>query len=198
MEVSMMEQSLSLLLSLFFGVLCGALYDVLRILRVLHGVKYGTGVSAHLRERRLPLLPHTFTAKKIGKNREALQKTLIFFGDLFYAVTVGLLFCVFVYWQNDGSFRFYLLVGAAVGASLYLATVGRLVIASAETIAACLRIVFLYLLFFVYTPVRFVLRHIMRILRALFRFFCRLLLPLYSAHRKQRLLKQAEKGSFAP
>ena len=162
MAVTMAAQTASFFVAILFGVLCGVLYDGVRILRVLLGVRYGGAVSARLLSLRFPHLPPDFAARGPGRAGKRAQGVLIFVSDLLYMIVVGALFCVLVYWQNDGIFRSYLLAGAVLGYTAYYVSVGRLVLASAESVAFALRLLFAYLFLLVRTPLLFLFRWLRR------------------------------------
>lgn len=199
MAVSMWAQAAGLLYALLFGLLCGALYDGIRILRVLHGVHYGGQASARIQTLRPRFLPPPRPHGRVG---ERAQGALIFLEDVLYLAVAGALFSVFVYWQNDGVFRSHLLVGTLLGFFAYYFTVGRLVLSAAESLAALLRLLFACLFFLAALPVRFLWRRGKRgalwLGRTMRRFLRRtrvkLLLPLYARREARRLLASAQRG----
>lgn len=191
MEVLVSAQWRSVAFAVLFGVLAGVLYDFLRVLRILCGVRTGEAKIAPLR-RPLPFLPADFFERKpAGRGRRIFHVTLVFLCDLLWLPTVGALFSVFVYWQNDGVFRFYMLFAAFLGFLLYIRTVGRLVLHIAERLALLLRILLFYATLLLSLP----LRLICAFLRLLARFLGRtVLLPLYSRGRMRMCLKRARRG----
>lgn len=198
----MAAQTASFFAAVLFGVLCGVLYDGVRILRVLLGVRYGGVVSARLQTLRFPLLPHDFAARAPGRAGVRAQRVLIFVGDFLYMALLGALFCVFVYWQNDGVFRLYLLIGAVLGYTAYYLSVGCLVLASAESVALVLRLLFAYLFLLVRAPLLFLFRWLVRAakwvgrgLLALFLFAYR---PLFARRAAALRLRRAGRGFLRP
>ena len=204
MEVSMWEQAGNLLYAVWFGAICGILYDILRIVRVLHGVRYPGRFSAWLSRLRLPFLPEGYASPRPTRYGKRVQSLLIFLGDFLYLLLVGMLFSVFIYWQNDGVFRFYMLFGATIGYMAYYFTVGRLVLASAEAVAAFLRILLAYLVMLVRIPIGYICRCLWYLLYRLYRMFVYiagrvetlLLVPMASRRIKRRMLAEARNGCF--
>ena len=204
MEVSMWEQAGNLLYAVWFGAICGILYDILRIVRVLHGVRYPGRFSSWLSRLRLPFLPEGYASPRPTRYGKRVQSLLIFLGDFLYLLLVGMLFSVFIYWQNDGVFRFYMLFGATIGYMAYYFTVGRLVLASAEAVAAFLRILLAYLVMLVRIPIGCMCRCLRYLLYRLYRMFVYiavrvetlLLVPMASRRIKRRMLAEARNGCF--
>ncbi len=180
MEVSLQGQMLSLFYACLFGMLCGALYDLCRIARVLRGVSYG----GHVVKCLVRLMPPALREKR----PLCIGRWLLPVEDVLYSLSVGALFCVFLYWQTQGVFRLYLLVGAACGFVLYYGTVGRLVLAAAESIAFLLRVLGAYLLWAGKVPCRLLLR----LLRAALRLLLWGCAPLYHRLAWARHLSEME------
>jgi hypothetical protein len=196
MQVSMWGLLVALLYSLAFGAFLHLLYDGIRIARVLCGVRYGGRVSSRLQACRLPLLPPDFATRPPKKAGERLRTAFIVATDILFCLVAGLLFSVFVYWQNDGEVRAVLLLGAAAGFALWHQTVGRLILLVSETLAFCLRVVAAYLFLLVRLPLSFLARLLLRAARwGLARSRCllsflyeRLYLPFYTRREQKRRL----------
>lgn len=119
----------ALVLGLFFGVL----YDVLRITRMLIGI-----TPVHARHIAwIGRLPSRHLGK-IGKGAVS-EFVFIHFLDILYGLCTGACFCVFLYALNNGRFRWYLLLGSALGLLVYYHSVGRLVLHLSGYIVAVLR-----------------------------------------------------------
>lgn len=191
MEVHISAQWTAALLALLLGVLFGVLFDILRILRILCGIR------AKKAEERpfslsLPFLPKSFFVPKTkGKGNAVFCAVFIFFCDLLWFFAVGVLFSVFVYWQNDGIFRLYILLSAIIGFVLYYNTLGRLVLRAAESLALALRILLFYIALLLSLPFR-ALWTVWQKCRQLVRIF--ILLPCYSNREMRRILRLAREG----
>lgn len=189
----------SFLYSLAFGAFLHVLYDGVRILRALCGVHYGGRLGNRLCHCRLPGLGLHFASRPPLRVGEHLRAGLIFVTDLLFVVVGGVLFSVFVYWQNDGVFRAIFLVGMGAGFFLWHVTLGRVIVASAETVAFFLRVIVAYLFLCIRVPASFFARILARVggilfvlLRRFFRLlYGRLWLPGYSRREEKRRLRTA-------
>ena len=185
--------------SLVFGCFLHLLYDALRILRILCGVRYGGLVCARLRACHFPLLPPDFASRPPRKAGVYWQQGLVLVTDLLFCLSAAFLFSVFLYWQNDGQFRAVLLLGTAAGYVVFHQTAGRLILAVGETAAFLLRVLLAYLCLLVRVPLVWLLRACRVALFFLFARLCALLcllygwlyLPLYSRRAEKRRLHEA-------
>ena len=167
------------LLSILFGGGLHLVYDGMRIALLLCGVRYGGSIAAWLGRIRFPFLPPDFSAKQPRRAGKLLLAVLIFISDVLFCVTAGFLFSFFLYTQNDGQLRLFLLLGAALGFFLFHITIGRLLLAAGETIAFFLRLVFAYFVLLVRVPTIFLAHCSIRLFRITVRFARRLLSLLY-------------------
>lgn len=100
------ERQLALMLyALALGAMLGAVFDVLRITRVI--VAYRGGAE-------------------IGKGLQGCVFVLCFIEDTLFSVFSAVSLVLFCFKANGGTSRGYILFGALVGFALYLATLGRL------------------------------------------------------------------------
>lgn len=132
MEISMSQAALSAALSVLLGIFLGAIYDVIRFLRVVFGV---TVASPFKRGNHSP--------------RAVLGYVFVILGDLLFFIVCAVLMSVFFFLTGDGRMRGYALVGAFLGFLLYYNTVGRLFIGAVTRIKALLK----KLLKFAFRPV---------------------------------------------
>lgn len=183
----------SLLYSLAFGALLHLLYDGIRILRALCGVRYGGRLGARLRALRFPGLSPDFASRPPRRAGERLRAVLVFFTDLLFTATAGVLFSVFIYWQNDGAFRAILLLGTLLGYTVFHLTLGRLIVASAEGVAFLLRVLLSYLFLCIRVPATLVARAVSFVARALLALVRRILLFLYERLRAPAYHRREEK-----
>ncbi|MBQ4354949.1 MAG: hypothetical protein IJC71_08660 [Clostridia bacterium] len=146
----------------------GGIYDIIRIVHVSCGIASYTGETKGMKRGFIPLL-------------------LFFLTDAAYMLTVTCIFSVFLFAVNRGGFRFYLLAGVIAGMTLYLCTIGRLVMLVSETIVRLLRRMADFLLF---RPLRF-LAHL------LFSCICRIgrmtAVPLLFSCRRAAAIHYTEK-----
>ncbi len=178
MEVSLLSQFYALLAALVFGLGIGILYDIYRVFLVLFGLLHSGKPRPPLPP--LPLLPRAWLASRKESARKRLASVLLFLLDTFFALMAGLFFAVFLYAENDGVFRLYLLVGAGAAFSLYLLTAGRLVFRIAELLAFYLHIALLYIAYVLSLPFSLLWRSSLVLWKRFFRpILAALFLPLF-------------------
>jgi len=171
------------------------LYDALRILRILRRGSWRVRQGPRLAALPFPYLPKDFfLPKKSGRRATHLENIAVFFGDFFWFFTVGVLFAVLLYWQNDGEFRLFMLVGAAVGFALYYHTAGRLVTGVAELLSGVLHILLYYLYRLAVLPLRLLRTAAVRVCRFLHRALLQLFLPIYSSRAMRKRLRRVCRG----
>ena len=130
MEVSLTNQLFVICLSLTLGVLLGALYDGVRILRCLFGIRYKCPV------KRLEGLMRAREERTVNRVYESLVMGVT---DILYFILSACIIAVFVYGVNNGRVRWYIYLGAAVGFFAYYSTVGKIVISFSSIIACGIR-----------------------------------------------------------
>ncbi len=190
----MLAQVRALFAAVGFGIFLGALYDVVRIFRILCGMPCPGGIPRRVIDFRFPLLPRDFATRKRGGVAARAHAVLLITTDFLYALTAGVLFCVFVYWQSNGVFRLYYLLAAIPGFFAYYMTVGRLVLASAGVIVFFMRAISAYLFLFVKIPLAFLFRLLWRVFLGIWYCFYT---PLYAICAERRRLREA-KRAFLP
>lgn len=138
-----------LLASFLLGVGMGALYDCIRIQRVLFGIcRYTKAANA-------PAFCPTFLKvrnKRAGKGKEIIKAFFLVLQDVVFCLAAGILVSILLFYRNDGVFRGFVLIGAALGFVAYYFTVGRLVISASEYIVFAIRTAFLYVVYYVSLP----------------------------------------------
>lgn len=107
--------AVSAALSVPVGACLGAVYDLVRLVRILFGVTVASPFG------------------KSGVHRW-ISYILAALGDLFFFAVASAVLCVFFFLTGDGRMRGYGLLGAALGFFCYYQTFGRLVIRLAERI----------------------------------------------------------------
>jgi hypothetical protein len=189
----------ALFFSFLFGGALHLLYDAIRILRILCGVRYGGFVALRLRSVRFPLLPPDLASRPPRKAGLYWQRALVLVTDLLFCLAAAFLFSILLYWQNDGQFRAVFLLFAALGYFAFHKTVGRLILAAGETVALLLRVLLAYLCLFVRVPLVWLFRIGRKAGAWLFAqlrgvaclLYVRLYLPHYSRREETRRLREA-------
>lgn len=150
MEISIQEQFIALAMSALIGIFLGAVYDAVKILRSLLGISNANKMTERLKKIRLPLIKNPNLKEK--KANKTFQKVILFFTDILYFVVATLVMMVFIYYINFGIVRWYIFLGAILGMLLYHALLDGFVISVFETIMFFLRILVLYLVYFISKP----------------------------------------------
>ena len=150
MQIFLADQLRVTLLSILLGLGLGALYDIVRIFRTLLGVVYVNRFTDKLKKIKLPLIINPLLRQ--GKQRRIAENIMIFLTDILYFLTVTFVMIIYVYYVNSGIVRWYIFAGAIFGMLTYYVFVGKLVISVSECIAFFLKVVFLYLAFFISRP----------------------------------------------
>lgn len=196
-----MVQSMSALATMtlyafFLGIVFGVIYDVFRISRAFMGVSYGGKSAAYLYEREYPLIGKLVLGQ--GKLKKGIIFVAVVLGDVLFFSVCGLMFAVFIYYTNDGIFRFSALVAVFIGFFTYYITIGRLVIAFAEIICIFLKIITKIFLFAIAFPFKIMYNILIKLYNRLFGIpLERLLLKIRRKVTKRKMkvmLKQASNG----
>ncbi len=174
----------NLLAACLAGVGISVVYDLFSLLSLLLG---GLTPSRRVQAlaRRLPALPSDFLLC-----RRPLTLPLLVLLDTLCALLCGVLLLLFVYARNDGVFRLYLLVGAAIGFAAARLTLGRLIRTCSDMLVLALRLLFFYTVRLPLSLLWRALSHLVAgiLLPLLFAFLCRLTAPLYAAVAARRHL----------
>jgi len=180
-----------LLRLLVWGVLLGAgfgaAYDMLRITRVLMGVRYSTRVTFSL-ARAMP--PRRIAARPHHMGR-SLRNGIIHIEDFLFFLLVGAGTAVFLSAVNHGRVRWLALAGIFAGFALYRLTAGRLVIACSSAIAAVLHLVLAWLLWLLTRPFCLLNRGLRRLGRAVWH---ALWPPIYTRLAMRRCLRRLDRA----
>lgn len=152
MTLNPSEQYRAILAFLLLGLLCGALYDVVRILRVLCGLASYSAAGRAFREKRLPWIGSVYRPPR--RRTQWLRSCQIAAGDIVFCLTAAVLLSVCLFDFGYGTLRWFYLVSCAVGFLAYRAGPGRLVMFFSETIAFGVRVALAYLYWIVRLPFR--------------------------------------------
>ena len=166
MVQSMSALTAMILYALFLGIAFGAFYDVFRISRVFLGISYGGRSASYLYEKEYPLIGKL--EKRQGKLKRGFLMTAVIFGDIIYFTVCGSIFSIFIYYTNDGIFRFGALAAVLCGFFAYYTTLGRLVIAFAEIICIFLKIITKIFLFAIAFPFKIMYNILIKLYNRLF------------------------------
>ena len=149
MGISQSAIGILYLYALLSGFFLGAVYDCLRLTRVLLGSHYSRRVARRLRAIRLPFL------SKRGERRESRALGIVvFFEDLIFCLFAGILVILLFYQANNGKFRFPVVLCLCAGFLIYRGTLGRVVMLCSEVIAYAIESCLRYTFFFLFFPLR--------------------------------------------
>ena len=148
MEISVASQLWAIVYSLAVGVFLGLSYDVVRITRVLAGLR--PCAPTRLSSVNLPIIGRR--AGEIKKRNRFFADVFVFCGDIIYFTFAAFVFLVFVFHANYGNGRWFIVGGCFAGFVLYILTVGRAVMLVSGTVSFVLSAVFAYFAFFLLFP----------------------------------------------
>ena len=197
MVQSMSALAAMILYAFFLGIAFGTLYDAFRISRVFLGVSYGGKSAMYLYEKEYPLIGKL--QNKQGKLKKGFLMTAIISGDIIYFTACGLIFSVFIYYTNDGIFRFGALAAVLGGFFAYYLTFGRLIISFAEIICIFLKIFTKIFLFAIAFPFKIMYNILDKLYNRLFGIpFKRFLLKIRqkSTERKMKIIMEQAADGF--
>ena len=154
MYVSMSEHSLMLLYSVLLGLFLGAAYDIVRLTRIAVGVKYGAMDRTKYDFGKYALIGSFFYSKVKKKvtQKDSFLSLFIFLGDVLFCLFCSVSVAIFIYYFNSGEFRAFVLVGAFVGFLIYYFSFGKIVIYLSEKIIFTIKLLLLYVVFFLLFP----------------------------------------------
>ena len=150
MEISPTSLLRLLLASLVFGAIMGVLYDCIRIQRVLLGIsRYTEAASAPIFCPKVWKNPKRRTPSRVC----VIAKCgCLVFQDVAFCLTGSVLLSVLLFYQNNGEFRGFVLIGAAFGFLAYYFTVGKLVIRVSEYVVFAIKTALLYVVYYTMLP----------------------------------------------
>lgn len=125
------DQLISALWALFLGCFFAACYDAVRVIRMILCAD-SARVPSFVKK-----LPSLSLRKRTVGSRISVLIANVF--DVLYSLFAASAFCIFVYYVNNGRFRWYLLFCCAVGFVLYRLSAGRLTVITLSYAAGILR-----------------------------------------------------------
>ena len=180
--------------SFFGGVLLGALYDTLRLSRVLLGVCHYVDISPKMR------VPSPFRerARSPRKRSAVFREVLLALEDLGFCLAAGAVMMLLLFYGNDGGFRGFVLLGLLAGFLLYYATLGALVVRVSEHLVFWLKTAILYAVFYITRPFLFLFRLVRNAVRRAYGSVSRRVilrrLRRYDEKKRKELFAMSEQG----
>ena len=200
MEVSPIQLLFMVIASFAFGMACGVLNDVNRLVRVLLGVKYLSGKYGRLYKIKLPVVRRSLEEIKDSRAKRFCLPAVIFVQDIFLFVVAGGGVAIINYCFNSGRVRIYTPVAVVFGFLVYYFTVGKLVLYFSEALAFFVRATFTVLFAIICYPIRicvvFLLKIAKKILGCINKTLAKRRILMYNKNRKKSVLKEADLGFF--
>ncbi|MBQ3125786.1 MAG: spore cortex biosynthesis protein YabQ [Clostridia bacterium] len=162
------------------GAAFAAVYDLLRIVRILFGERAACPVG---RLGQLPMPPAARRHIRWG----AMRGMLVHFGDLLYFPLFGAAIAVYLSAAYDGRIRWFALAGLALGFFGWRLTLGRLVTAASAAISALLRFLLCWAMWWISRPFVRLGRGVASGFSALGRWLYR---PIYTRREMRRCLRR--------
>ncbi len=184
-----------LLFSSFLGgVLLGALYDGIRLSRVLFGVCHYVDISPRFQVRS----PFPVKCRAVRKRGTFWQDAFFALQDLGFCLSAGILVTILLFYGNDGGFRGFVIPGIAAGFLLYYVTLGALLIRCSEYLIYALKTAVLYAVFYITRPFLLLARLIIDLWKRVYcavseKMHC-VRLGRYDAAKRKQLLKMSDSG----
>lgn len=143
MGIPLIRQLYAMTYAVVCGLLCGAVYDVFRLVRVFFGITEHAGIGNKLYGIAFPLIG-TIHRPMPGRIIRAAHLWVVFFGDILFALSAGCIFNVFLYVAASGCFRWFYLLFSFIGFLAYYFTIGRLTMMASDFIVCVLRVCLCY------------------------------------------------------
>lgn len=183
-----------LLYSFFSGMLLGAVYDTLRLSRVLLGVCHYIDVAP------VNYVPSPFPRRDVPprKRSKVLREALLVLEDLAFCLVAGALVMILLFYGNDGGFRGFVLLGLLAGFLVYYATLGALVVRASEFLIFWLKVAVLYAVYYITRPfviaARFLWKSTKKVCEKAAHKLRARRIRRYDAGKRKELLELSEKG----
>lgn len=156
MEISMSALSLNCLYSAVLGVFLGALYDAVRLIRIVFGV-------SSYSDKRREFSIYSKGVFNIFSRKRGKVFTSVFLAvtDLLFFFLSAVAFILFLYVFNFGIFRWFFLLFAVIGFLIYYNSVGKLFVSVSTVISSYVMLALNVTLFAVLFPFK-ILFHALR------------------------------------
>jgi len=125
MEISPVLLAKLLLYSFCFGVATGIFYDINRLIRSFLGIECFESGNKREISFKLPLINKSISLGQSKNVNGFFKGAVIFVGDMVTVMFAGIGILVLNYSYNDGTFRFFTVVGVFAGFLMYFFTVGQ-------------------------------------------------------------------------
>ncbi len=178
-----------LLRSFLGGILLGAIYDTMRLSRVLFGVCHYADIALKWN------FPLPF-ANRLPNKKASPVLVMIFLSvqDILFCFSAGILIAILLFDGNNGGFRGFVLLGLLAGFLLYYVTLGKLLIRISEYIIFAVKLAVLYAVFYITKPILFLAKRIANAYKEMAGRFLMYRLRRYDIAKREQLLKLSDMG----
>ena len=192
MEESILHQLTVTGYAVIFGLFSGVLFDLIRILRAaLCFSCLREGKTERLFQTEWPLVGR-MPQKEGNEKREII---CCFITDLLFWCVLAVASVLFLFFFNDGIFRWFFAAGVVCGYCVYYFSVSRILLIFLQYILFFLKLFFRYILHFLSVPFIIIIRTLKNICLSffgvlqcvLFRLRKRMFLRRYTEHVRERL-----------
>lgn len=166
MNISMTNLAAVSLYAAVLGLILGASFDVIRILRVALGVS-SYGKRKFFSKIYSSGIRNVFSFKR----SRIVDSVIIGIGDLVFFIYAAVAFSIFLYRYNFGRFRWFILLSAAGGFIAYYFSIGKLVIRFSDAISQFVMLGVNILLFLLCLPFRLLFKSVKKL-------YTKLILPI--------------------
>jgi len=193
MEESILHQLTVTGYAAIFGVFAGVFFDLIRMFRSALCFSFlRIGTTERLFCREWPLIGRI--PQKQGDEKK--ETAVCFITDLLFWFILSITSVLFLFFFNDGIFRWFFAMGAIFGFSVYYLSVSRLVLLFFHYILFFLKLFFRYVLHFLSIPFIMLLRVLKRVSlsflgllrKGVFRLEKRIFLRRYTESARQKLI----------
>ncbi len=195
MELSQTSLALFFAVMIACGAFLGAFYDVTAILPAIFGRVFDLRLNEYLGGITLPIIKTRLKRRVTAFGKLACALSL-FFHDLILMSFSGAAIALTVYRFNDGRWRVGGLACLIVGYALYRITLRRPVLCLAEILRFIFRAAAAYLVFFLWSPIRWLTDGCISIYKKLRSKRFEKHIRHYSEKEKKRILRAAREGSL--
>ena len=167
----------------------GAVYDILRLSRVMLGYHYIGSKSALLKNRFTERFP---IKKNSDISEKPIFKIILFIEDFLFSVIFAVVFAIALFYGNGGEFRALFLVAMLLGFFSYLFSVGKITVLFFDIWVIYLRTLILYLLFYLKKPIAWAWKKNSKIFKKISLFFAQILenMKIKGYNKKERTILQ--------
>ena len=194
MQIVVGDQLWLLLASFLCGIFLSAVYDFIRVTRLLYGIPYAQVKLPDARELDLPLVGKS---RRIPRKRRLSVGIFVFLGDVFFSVFAACALLLVFFNYASGQVRLLALLSAFCGFLLCHYTAGAIIIRLFGWVRFGLCVTLRYIGWFLFFPIRCAVLPALRWIGNIFAGVFRMLSGLLRTGRQtRRLLRDMTRGCY--